>query len=187
MKIAKKILLIAGICIIFPLAALIGYDVLCFMPHRADMRELLSAADSENRHPPRIVTDLIYVASQNGTALATNVARHLLVRYTKAAHYKMMAWHVSFLLWDGLVRLHLSKEEQYAYYCLLSFNGKDYGVNELSTRLFAKPLSQLNEKEAVTVIATLASPSYFSNNQEALKDYQDQLLAELAAGHRKIK
>ncbi len=183
----KRFLGIAGICIIIPLAALVGYDLLYFMPHRADMRQLLSAADSENKHPPRIVTDLIYVADQNGTALAANVARHLLVRYTKAAHYKMMAWHVNFLLWDGLVRLHLSKEELYAYYCLLSFNGKDYGVNELSTRLFAKPLSQLKEKEAVTIIATLASPSYFSNNQEALKDYQDQLLAELSAGRRKIK
>jgi|APLak6261663543_1056040.scaffolds.fasta_scaffold02266_3 hypothetical protein len=183
-KWTKKALFVAGICITLSLVAMAGYDLLCFMPYRSDMKQLLSEADPENRHPPQIVSNLIDVSNQNGATVAASVAHKLLTRYTKASQHRMIIWHINYLLWNWLVYLHLSKEELYAYYCLLSFNGQDYGANELSNRLFDKPLSQLNEQEAATVVATLVFPSHSLHSKETIKKYQNDLLTKLAASGR---
>jgi hypothetical protein len=160
--------------------SIVSYDILYFMPYRSDMKQLLSEANSENRHPPQIIFNLIDISNQNGMAVTASVARNLLTKYTKASQYRMIVWHANYLLWNWLVRVHLSKEELYAYYCLLSFNGKDYGANELSGRLFHKPLSKLNEQEAATVIATLIIPSQSKNNKKNIDIYKNFLLNKLS-------
>lgn len=161
------------------LTAIVSYDILCFLPYRQDMKQLLSDANSENRHPPQMIFRLIDASDENGAEITASVARNLLTRYKEASQYKMIAWHANYFLWSLLVHFHLSKKEQYAYYCLLSFNGKDYGANELSNRLFSKPLSKLNEQEAAMIVATLVFPSQSQNNQENIKRYRDLLLNKL--------
>lgn len=175
----KFFLIAISAAIIFSLISIIGYDILCFQPHRQDMKQLLSEADSENQHPSQIVSRLIDISSRNGAAITASVARNLLTRYEKASQYKMIPWHINYFFWNLLTYLHLSKEEIYAYYCLLSFNGKDYGANELSSRLFGKPLSKLDEQEAAMIVAILVMPSQSPGNQENIKKYQDLLLNEL--------
>lgn len=64
-----------------------------------------------------------------------------------------------------------------ALYSALSYNGVGYGLNDLSQRLFEKPLSALSEHEAATVVAVLAAPDIYLRDPIRLERRRDVLLS----------
>ena len=171
-------ILLAGVLLVVAIVCI--YDILYFNPYRAQIENLLTKANPEDRNPPNNISLLIKIAHKKSPSAATIVARNLLFKLTNTSKKNMLTWHLSYAMWALLVRLHLPDDRISALYCVLAYNGQDYGANELSNRLFLKPLSQLSDKESATLIAILWSPSdYLQHHNDFTNRLSDELLTQL--------
>jgi hypothetical protein len=179
-QLSKALLLIVLVLLLVPFFIAGTYDAFVFQPHRNDIAQLLVEADTQDRNPPDIIHRLIY-ASHLGGSPTTPVARGLLVRFLPEAkqHGGMLGWHFRFALWDVLVRLHLSHEEVIGLYSTLVYNGQGHGINALALRMYGKPLSQLSEEEAATVVAVSWAPMVYLKSPARLNKRRDLLLSRI--------
>lgn len=154
--------------VIFLGGAFALYDVFYFMPHQAEIERLLSESDPEDKNPPEAFKLLIEVAHQNEVSPSAVVARELLSKLTPMHSQRALNWQLDFALWSLLVQLHTSKNQIYGLYCTLAYNGQGYGANKLSMRLFSRPLSELSDEEAATLVLVLKSPKQYQLQQNSL-------------------
>ena len=160
-----------------PVAWAVGYDVLVFQPRLPDIENILSNADPEDKNPPLKIQELIEVLHE-GSSSSQFATRNLLFRLHLNQH-SGLGWAGRFLMWSLLVDMHLPRAKIIALYATLAYNGENSGLNNLSKRLYAKPLSALSLTEAATVIAVLKSPSLYLQDNEKLVKYRNVLLARL--------
>jgi membrane peptidoglycan carboxypeptidase len=89
--------------------------------------------------------------------------------FVKYRHFQWLGWYV-------LVELFLDENEVYAIFCSMVYNGSGHGLNELSLRLFGRPLSELTLIEAAEVVVYIRGPSYYARRGERLDEAIDVLL-----------
>lgn len=155
------------------------YDALYFLPHRTEIAHLLSQSDPEDRNPSEILKPLIDASHQDTAPPSAEVARGLLNMLTPSTNQRALNWQIDFALWNFLVQLHIPKEQIYGLYCALAFNGLGHGANQLSKRIFSKPLSELSDEESASLILILRSPKQYRARQDSLNELRDQLLSRL--------
>lgn len=179
----KPIASLLAVLMLLPVVAFIVYDALVFWPHRDDMQAMLEKADPQDRIPPPMIRRYIFAQFQEGASPAAVVAWQLHRRYLPRRG--TLNSLVRSMLWEQLVRLHLSQEEILGLYSTLIRNRQGQGLNAMSRHLFAKPLNELSDQEAATVIAYLWAPSIFERNPERLKVRRDKLLSRAQDGSTK--
>lgn len=182
-RIAASALTAVAAVLLLAIIAFACYDAIVFQPRRAEIQALLQRAPAEDRDPPALIRRYILASHQADYPPTTAVARMLLARLDVSRDGGMPAWHARTALWDRLVWLHLSQDEILALYTTLSYNGSGHGLNQLSQRLYAKPLSALSEPEAATVVAILWSPSLYLSDRPRLDRRRDLLMARARAAH----
>lgn len=176
-SLARKITVLTVIPFIVIFLCLFIYHVIIFLPYKSKIDEALTSANFEDREPPQNVRQLINSAHNTGRSLDGELARIILVKMLNQSPPKMLFWHIQYSLWSILIPLNLSESEKYGLYCALSYNGQDYGANELAIRLFSKPLSQLSDEEAAEVVTILWSPS-LAQSPDKLKRRSHKLLLD---------
>lgn len=139
-----------------------------FKSHEAQLHALLEKSEPENINPPQLLKRFIKLTHEKGTPLNSAVARKILARFGAKSGYRMIVWHPKYLMWSAFVDAEFSEDELYTLYCVLSFNGVDYGAEELAQRLFNKGLDALSEDEMAVVASILWSPSRSKKYMPAL-------------------
>ena len=178
-RLAKAVSLLFATAVLIPLLAFFAYDAIVFWPHRDQITAILERSDPQDRRPPPSIERYISTLHSGDRPLAsvTSVVARQLHTTFLPARKTMFNWHLRGVLWDRLISLHLSRNEVIGLYCTLSYNGEGQGMNALSERLFSKPLSDLSDQEAATVVAYISSPGFIGRNPERLATRRDKLLA----------
>jgi hypothetical protein len=179
-RFAKVLAALLAMLLLLPVFAFLGYDALVFLPRRDDIEAVLASADPQDRTPPPNIRLYIAAMHKRGASTSAVVARQLHARFLPRKD--MLRWHMRGILWERLVSLHLSQDEIIGLYSTLAYNGQGHGLNALSHRLFAKPLSALSDQEAATVVAYTWGPTYYANHPDLLEARRDKLLSEIQGG-----
>jgi hypothetical protein len=179
-RLAKALVGLLATLLLLPVFAFLAYDAFVFSPHRDDIQAVLASADPQDRTPPPKIRSYIAVMHQKGAPTSAVVARQLHARFLPRKG--MLRWHMRSILWERLVALHLSQDEIIGLYSTLAYNGQGHGLNALSHRLFAKPLSALSDREAATVVAYTWGPSLYAHHPDLLEARRDKLLSGSRGG-----
>ena len=165
-----------------PVVAFFVYDIFYFQPHRAELESLIATASPEDRNPPLIVIKLINVSDPKG--IDQHLSRILFYHFKDPSYRSIPANRIAHqLMWQQMIRLHLTEQERMSLYCSLVYSGKNEpGLTAASERLFNKPLYKLSAPEAATIVALLQGPSYYERSQERLLNRRDLLLKRLGVG-----
>ena len=156
------------------------YDIINFQPRVLEIERLIKNAHSEDRSPPEIISQLVHISNQKEAGTSAAVARLLLFKFELTQNNGMPGgWHMRNLVWWGLVNVHYTNEEILSLYCLLIWNGENYGLNNLALREFNKPLSKLSVSEAATLVTITRAPSRFKNNPDELEIRKNMLLLKV--------
>lgn len=173
----KAVVGVGVAALLVPVVGFLVYDVLIFQPRQSEIQALLDHAPPDDRNPPALVRRYILVAHRDGAPPAAPVARLLLTRFNLPREKGTLRWHATSATWTGLLSLHISQEQILGLYTALSFNGRGYGITDLSQRLYSKSPSALSEFEAATVVAYLWAPSHYQADPSRLSRRRDSLLA----------
>jgi hypothetical protein len=179
----KLIATLLAALMLLPVFAFIAYDALVFWPHRDDIQAILENADPLDRAPPPKIRSYIFAQFQEGASPAGVVAWQLHHRYLPRRG--TLNSIMRSILWEKLVSLHFSQDEIAGLYSTLISNRHGHGLNVLSKHLFAKPLNELSDQEAATVVAYTWAPSVFERNPEGLMVRRDKLLSRVQEGPNK--
>ncbi len=179
----KFIATLLAVLMLLPVFSFVAYDALVFWPHRDDIQAILENADPLDRLPPPKVRNYIFAQFQERTSPAGEVARQLHHRFLPRRG--TLNSHMRSILWERLVLLHLSQEEIIGLYSTLIWNRQGQGLNAMSQHLFAKPLNELSDQKAATVVAYTWAPSVFERNPKGLKARRDKLLSKVQEGPNK--
>lgn len=147
-----------------------------FKSYGSRIHELLENSEPENINPPQQLKRFIEITHEKGASIESAVARKLLFRLDLSINQRMIEWHTKYFLWRIFVDAEFSQEEIYSLYCVLSFNGVDYGVERLAKRVFNKSLKALSEDEMAMVVSMLWSPSRYKNDIPALTARKNHLI-----------
>lgn len=149
------------------------YDALVFQPKYQEITQLIESAPLEDQAPPELVKKYLLLAEHNRSA---NYSTRLLVMQAYPTHSSTFVWHLRHVLWQLLIKLHLSMDEELRVISVFCCAGKDRGLSALSYRLFNRPLSALNESEAAELSVTLKAPSIYEKYSERRLQARDLLL-----------
>jgi hypothetical protein len=154
-----------------------GYDYYCFLPHRARIEGLLVLAEREDRAPPPMVSSLLRLSLQEGTAACT--ARLLLDRLdVQEPPVRPTGWQFTRAMWTSLVALHIPEQEQLSLIAALAPMGQGRRGLSAEARLrFGKPLSALNLEQAATLVTLAANAT---RDPAWLDRQRDWLVAQYA-------
>lgn len=164
------------VMVVVPGCALLAYDLLVVRPRLPEVRAIVAQADVEDRDPPAPIGRLFRVAHPPASGYVT---MQVMARLDAFHGLSNSQRHARTLLWQLLLRWHLSNNEWLALYCTLAFNGVDHGLNRLALREFGLPLSGLNEREAAEVVAVTHTPNVYLHDREQLARRRDMLLRRL--------
>ena len=179
-RLAKFVVALLATLILLPALGFLAYDALVFRPHRDEIQAILAKADPLDRTPPPKIRTYIIAQQQGGASPSAMVARQL--HYRLLPRKETLNWHIRSILWERLVSLHLSQDEVLGLYSTLVFNWQGHGLNALSARMFAKPLSALSDQEAATVVAYTWGPSLYAHHPDQLEARRDKLLSRVRGG-----
>ncbi len=176
-----KILIgLIGSAILALLVAFVGYDLLEFQPHMANIRNLIAKAAPSEQAPPNTLVRVVHVAHPE-PALSAYVARmliHELDAVPKAGG--MGYWHLKSAIWWALVLLHLSGEERLALFLALSYMGPTgQGYANASMAVAGTRLEGLSLDQAARLVSFARSPSRFVDDVEKLERRSAELLEQV--------
>jgi hypothetical protein len=182
MRFLRISLVIFAIFLATPIVAFFAYDLFCFQPYSAQIKTIIANAPPEDRKPPLLVTELIRVSEPQG--IDQHLSRILFYRFKASPSHSNPGNRITQqLMWEQMIRLHLTEQERMSLYCSLVYSGKNEpGLSAASARLFNKRLSELSAPEAATVVALLQGPGYYERSQERLFKRRDLLLQRLGVG-----
>lgn len=158
--------------LVMVLTVVVGQQFIEFKSHEVQLHALL-----EDSEPPQLLRRYIKLTHEKGTSLSSVVAGTILARFGAKSGYRMIVWHPKYFMWSVFVDAQFSQDELYSLYCVLSFNGVDYGAEKLAQRMFNKGLNALSEDEMAAVAAILSSPSRYKNNLPALTAKKSDLIS----------
>ena len=160
--------------------AIAAYDFIRFVPEKVALDEALLNSGHVNRKLPDMLPRLIDAANPKIGGIENLVARQMHARSTGCEGARSIQRHVEYLLWAYLLRLHVPRETIYLYYCMLAFNGLDYGADNLSVRLFSRHLDALEPSELATIVAILQVPSQYPGKISVIEGRRDELLKRVS-------
>lgn len=172
----KKFALALSFLLALPLLMFAGYDAMVFRPRMPEIEKWISNASPEDRVLPPAVRQFVEIS--HGRNSPDSYVASLVLTKLHLDDKGGLGWAVRWALWRYLLKLHLSGEGMETLYGTLAYNGQDSGLNNLSVRLFAKPLSALGPAEAATVVAVIQSPSLYLSDRELLAQRRDLLLSK---------
>ncbi|WP_028452976.1 transglycosylase domain-containing protein [Chitinilyticum aquatile] len=155
------------------LLALLVYNFAIFQPHRHVISELLAKATAEERALPPAMRHLLKTSlcGKESTYTARLIWRSCNPDCAPAGSV-IEPW-----LWEKLVQLHLSEDEQYGLIASSSYMGNGrYGFSNEAMARFQRPLASLSETEMATLVALVRAPSAYSSSAERLSKARDTLL-----------
>ncbi|NIJ73858.1 MULTISPECIES: transglycosylase domain-containing protein [unclassified Xanthomonas] len=178
LKIIKYLGTATALLILATLMAFAAYDALAVRPHLALIRDVLAHADPEESSPPQTIRGLI---DANTRSPSRHAARMVVSRvYPDLTQGQ---GHVRNALWSILLPMHFDRSQMYGLYCVLSYNGIDYGLSSFANRQFGKPLSQLSPMQAATTVAITHAPTIYLRDPDRLADRARTLLARTRHPH----
>lgn len=176
----KFLVLIVAAMLVVPVFAFVAYDAFVVAPRVGDLRTILSNADPLDRSPPANIRLYIHALHSKGASPSELVAMRLHSRFLQRSG--VFRSHIEQFLWARLISLHLSEDEVLALYSTLAYNGEGTGLNALSRRMFAKPLSDLDDREAATLVAYTRAPGVYARDPASLSERRDRLISEARSG-----
>ena len=182
MRFLRISLVVFAIFLATLVVAFFTYDLFYFQPYRAEMKAMIANASPEDREPPHLVIKLIHASEPKG--IDQHLSRILFYHFKVLPSRSIPAYRIAHqLMWQQMIRLHLTEQERMSLYCSLVYTGKnDPGLSAVAERLFNKPLSKLSASEAATIVALLQGPGYYERHQERLHKRRDLLLQRLGVG-----
>jgi hypothetical protein len=142
------------------------YDLVEFEPRRAEIDAMLSAGDPLDRFPPNLLPAL-QRADANGN-VAPPAARAILIQVDCVDGRCGPNWQIRWLLWSGLVKMHLSESEQLLIVRPRVFFGKGvsgYAAGALS--VYGRPLNQLSDYELAELVVIARWPTRYRNPESS--------------------
>lgn len=175
------ILIIIMVCL--PFIALGLYDFIELRPKMPAIHAILQNASPQDRNPPDLIKQLIDINEPiDINSLATQV---LLKQFYP--HISQSKYHVHAMLWQNLLPLHLTKEQQYAIFCstaqmqaFYTSNQDKKGLNNYAMTQFGKPLDKLTPMQSAITVAISHSPARYGTDPNRLQMRANWLLEQLA-------
>ncbi len=174
----KVLIAISLVVLAAPFAGYFYYDLVRFQPHRGEITRLVESAEPGDRAlPPMTARMLIFSLHGDTTHYIT---RLLLGRL----HLSQGQWLVHYVIWESLVRLHLSEHDRLTIVAsTLPTGGNRQGLSKTARELYGKPLSQLSLDETARLIV-LANYASSWNNPARLAQASNQFLARYQESQR---
>jgi len=172
--------IVGGFFLLFSIIA-IGSHI-AFKLQESDIYALMDRSAPGNKNPPALLRQLVKISHSKGTSLESVVARKVLDGLQGENTERAIFWKVKYFIFSTLVKIEIPDEDIYGFYLALSFNGVNYGAEELSQRLFAKNLSSLSEEESAEIAVILWSPSQYED-ATVIKRRRDELVARFREGN----
>ncbi len=160
--------------IALPIFAYALYDLLVFQPRMGEIEQRIAQATEDERAPPESLKALMIFSSRG--VLSGYVTRRLIMQLP-VAYAGTLDWHVTNLLWEGLVALHLNEEEKVTLWLTDADMGAlGRGFSQAAEAYFDKPLGALSLEEQATLIVLVRGPSHYLQHPERLASRRGQLL-----------
>ena len=165
-----------GALLLSPILFIAFYDCFYFRPYLPSIRATYLALTDEDRETPRIVDSV--VRRIYGRSVESQLSRELLWDL-KVPHRSMLSWHIQSVMWDWLLRLHLSEKERMALYCHYLLYEEGRGLRESAQYHFSKSPRELSQDEVLGLLAIDVSPrsnspqkhpDRFQQERQRLKD-----------------
>lgn len=176
----KQFIALSSTIIIFSVTSHIVFvvtkNLVEFKYNERKIIETLRKNDPGNMDPPLMLKEFVRISHEDGLPLESAVTRKILSKLGVAANEKSIVWQERYFIWTILVKSFLSDEDVYGLYCALSFNGVDYGAENLANRVFGKTLKELTQEEAASVAAILWSPSRYKRKGFTVSSQRDYLI-----------
>jgi membrane carboxypeptidase/penicillin-binding protein PbpC len=178
--VTKTVLAAASVCVLAVLADWIVFEWCVAGPVLNETQKVLAHADPEDRNPPPVVRRVIHARYASDFQIAAQVARQLQMHLDVSPSRGTLDREFLELLTAYVCR-GLSDDELIGLYATLAYNGVDHGMNNLSHRLFGKPLHEVSEEQAATIETILKGPSYYLGHPDRLEPARDRLLMRIKA------
>lgn len=140
----------------------------------------IKKAHPEDRSPPKTIKDVINIYHKGWFHPKTApIAKSLLIKFAIPAKQSFIPWKLRYFLWDLNIRIRFSEDEILGLYCASIYNGEEAGLNNLSLRLYLKPMSLLSTEEATRLFVIAIAPSVFLNHPEELERLKSKLIEKM--------
>lgn len=157
------------------------FDARHVQPALAAMQPVVESASPEDRFPAAEVRRALRV-DRRGQGAQWFVARLVFFRFGPGSQpnygERPLRLAVRLMVWGQLLRWRYSDDELDALTCILAYNGRGHGLNQVAVDLFERPLSQLTVAEATEAVVVLRSPQRMRSDPERRKYATKMLLAE---------
>lgn len=144
-----------------PLLSFATYDLVVFQGRREEIRAIGQRATAEEAAlPPQVVA--LLKASWHRSGPEPIVTRQLMRELFPAPRTagSKLGWHLTSMMWEACIHLHLSEQEQLAIIASRSYLGHDhYGFSAEAQARYGRPLSALSQHEAATLVALSRHPA----------------------------
>ena len=180
----KKILkwIFGGFVLILlvPIVCFLVYAGAAFLPEKGNIDQIIASASFEDSHVSEDIRSLIKASVNTDQKPSWSVARLLVPKYRTNERGFVQSWQLQWAAWTALVDLVYGDDEVYTLFCASVYNGEGYGLNELSIRMFGKPLSTLSLDESAQVVAYTRAPNMYKNDIERLQAVKTLLLRKVS-------
>ena len=167
--------------LLIPIVCFLLYAGTVFLPVKGDIDKIVSSAAFEDSHSSKNIRSLIRASLNSDTKPSGFVARLLVLKFRTNERGFVQAWQLQWAAWAVLVDLVYDEDSVYTLFCALVYNGEGNGLNELSIRMFSKPLSSLTLDESAQVVAYTRAPNIYKKELERLHPIKSILLNKI--GH----
>jgi len=167
--------------LLIPIVCFLFYAGTVFLPVKGDIDQIVSSAAFEDSNSSNNLRSLIRASLNSDTKPSWFVARLLVPKFRTNERGFVQAWQLQWAAWAVLVDFAYDEDAVYTLFCTLIYNGEGNGLNELSIRMFGKPLSSLTLDESAQVIAYTRAPNIYKKDLERLQTVKSILLNKV--GH----
>jgi hypothetical protein len=179
-RIAKWIFGLVILILLTPIVCFLIYAGTVFLPVKSDIDQIIASAGYEDSNSPENIRSLIRASVNTDRKPSWVVARLLVPKYRTNDRGYVQNWQLQWAVWTALVDMVYDDGAVYALFCTLIYTGDGNGLNELSGRMFGKPLSGLTLDEAAQVIAFTRAPNIYKKDIARLQTVKLILLKKVS-------
>lgn len=154
------------------------YDLREFQSRKPAILQLIADASPAERSPAPALRELLL--TDDPDMLAFHVARLVLTDLDVPwVTHGNLGWNATHALWDALIRMHLSEDQQVAIILARSsVVPGTLGFESAANRVFQLPLVQLHEEQLATLVVMRRSPARWAEpeNRTGLMEARDALI-----------
>ena len=165
--------------IALPMAGLVVWYSMSFLPHLSELKSLSEQGlVIKNEANPAFYK--LAVLGEGELMLRSNALRQS-YRFLVSDRQQQKTFTVMLnnMLWLGASYLHFNDEKMFAIWVKCGFYGCDKGYPYLSQKFLNKPISELNVDELASLVVWSKTPSGYSHDSAFKKEQKAHILEQL--------